>query len=188
VVHEPSIGRVIPDLIIADTSAKYPLFARTRLTFLHCHALAMAHSPQGVSIDRMRKELYVSERSATSVLSDLVRRDFIIPASDTHFISQAASLHDLSMAAVEVKMRRWREALNQAQSYLRFADKSLVVLDGNQVKVDSNISEAFKSAGVGLLLQYGRVTVEEVPAPIAAVMSAERIWAFTKLARSSHSA
>ena len=183
VVREPSIGRIIPDLLFARSFATHSLYARTRLTFLHCHALAMAHDEQGASSGRMCSELYVPEETGERALKYLAKRGFIAAEQGAYFTVESASLSQSRIVAVEVKMRRWREALAQATAYLSFADESLVVMDGNQVRLDSEIAEAFHSAGVGLILLYGRVAIQEISARAIPVMSPERVWALTKLAK-----
>jgi hypothetical protein len=185
IVREPTIGRVIPDVLLAEAFSGYAHLARARLTFIHCHALSMAHDPIGVSVERMRSELYVPQSVAVRVIDDLVRREFVVSEQGAFFAAETVALDTARMVAIEVKMRRWRQALAQARTYLAFADQSHVVLDGNQVSVDAEMDGAFRDAKIGLLLQYGSITVEEIPAPIMPVMSPERVWAFTKVARAA---
>ena len=58
--------------------------------------------------------------------------------------------------AVELKLRRWREALDQAINYLKFADRAYVVLDGDQIARDEEMIKAFRAYGVGLLMASSR--------------------------------
>lgn len=186
IAHEPTIGRIIPDVVLADPFPAQDVFARVRLTFLHCHALAMAHGVNGVSCERMRSELHVPMSAARRVLNDLTRRDFLVQSHGSYFVANSVMLSNARLVAIEIKMKRWREALNQALSYRAFADQAVVVLDGNQVKATGEVLNAFHTAGVGLILQYGSIISEVLPAPTVRVMSPERVWAFTKIAKFTH--
>ena len=94
----------------------------------------------------------------------------------------AAATAGMEIVAVEAKMTRWVDAVRQAATYLSFADRALVVLDGNQVVTTDALLDAVHRAGVGLVLQHGRELREVVPAPQhTPPLTADRVLAVTKL-------
>jgi hypothetical protein len=53
--------------------------------------------------------------------------------------------------AVEAKLTRWREAIEQARDYLRFSTAAYVALPDSVVQSNAAIAHACKEAYVGLL-------------------------------------
>ena len=86
---------------------------------------------------------------------------------------------------MELKLKRWREACEQAASYLSFADRAYAVLDGNQIKINDRIVSTFRDAGVGLVLQCGCDFQIAVEANTGRMMTPNRVLAAQKLARAA---
>lgn len=60
------------------------------------------------------------------------------------------------VVAVEAKLSRWNEALEQAVSYGAFADRSFVAMDAGRIDGSRHdVTEAFRRAGIGLVLVDG---------------------------------
>jgi hypothetical protein len=53
--------------------------------------------------------------------------------------------------AVEAKLYRWREAIEQATTYRRFANRSFVALPRTTIARTPRISEACRARGLGLI-------------------------------------
>ncbi len=84
-------------------------------------------------------------------------RDKLVP---TEWLSQQLG----PVVFVELKLSRWRQALDQAIFYLRKADMSCVILDGDAVETVP--MAPFKEAGVGLFAAWpGRIDVRVLPKP-----------------------
>ncbi|MGH9715475.1 MAG: hypothetical protein ACRD4R_01910 [Candidatus Acidiferrales bacterium] len=86
------------------------------------------------------------------------------------------------LIAIEMKLKRWREALDQAIAYRSFADEVHVVMDGAQVRISDSARDAFVSSGVGLILHCDSGFLREVPAcRVMPAPSVDRLFALTKL-------
>lgn len=72
-----------------------------------------------------------------------------------------------TVVAVEVKLRRWQEALGQAKLYRVFADQVYVALDGHSGPPPEAALQAFVTARVGLLLVTRREHSWLAPLPRA---------------------
>ena len=69
--------------------------------------------------------------------------------------------------------------------YRSFADEAYVVLDGNQVRLNDEITNAFVANGIGLFLQRNEELENVVTAiPSTPRPSVDRLFALTKLANS----
>ncbi|WP_156955898.1 hypothetical protein [Solidesulfovibrio alcoholivorans] len=133
--------------------------------------MSIPEKDTGTSIDKeslYQKFSLVLDRSKfESDLSFLEKNKFIISMNNECFqrINGWYPLHD-RLIAVELKIKRFSEALRQAEANLRFADESYVglPLDAARKVCDSGLKEQFFSSGVGLL-GFGRVSCDVVIKP-----------------------
>jgi hypothetical protein len=78
----------------------------------------------------------------------------------------------VEIIAVEAKLSKWKKALEQAASYLRFADESYVALAQSLARKAIEARAAFKAAGVGLLV----VTEGDIIEKVSATRSGNHDW------------
>ena len=159
---EPFIGGIIPDILIAETSRDEAPRLQRRITFLEASVLALVERQPGLAEDEVLKQLHITPGAARRAFDGLERAGAIQRETSGELrLRRGAATSHLIVTAVEVKLKRWREALAQAVTYRRFADRTFVVLDGSQVKPSAEVRGAFTAASVGLLLQF-RTTLELV--------------------------
>ena len=184
ILREPAIGSVVPDVLVGIWSGELPRWGN--LNSVSRHVLAWLSAQKVASGEQqLREELLISDHAAIAAMSTLKRVGAIAKreSGEIELRPEFDVSHAVKLIAIEVKLRRWREALEQAIAYREFADEAYVVLDGNQVRLDANIRAAFVSNGIGLFLQRGR----DVKRNIAAVSrtkpnpSDERLFALGKL-------
>jgi hypothetical protein len=187
VLVEPTIGSVIPDLIFATWSGELPRC--DTLNSVSRHVLAWLTS-QKIALGEVQlcEELFLSQQAAAAAVSSLKRIGAVAQreSGEVELCPQFDPSGVVTLIALEVKMKRWKEALEQATAYRTFADQAYVVLDGNQVKLTPAIEAAFVSKGIGLFLQYGTKLEQKIvaapnqkPAP-----SFERLLAVCKVSSS----
>jgi predicted transcriptional regulator len=183
VLREPTIVGVIPDVLISLWGEADVHTPKRPHSYLEAYLLALIEQRAGLSQAEILSDLHLTESAAARALHRLVASGSVLQDREGHYqIREEAKTSKASVIAVEVKMRRWREALEQARSYMKFADQAFVLLDGNQVQVSESVADAFREAGVGLLLQYGGVLHLEIPASSVSSFSADRVQAIQKLA------
>lgn len=184
VLREPIIADVIPDVLIGTWDGDLPY--RKTLTNVARHILAWLQGSHEalVAQERVEEELFLTKLAASRALQQLTKAGAVVVHDSgelqlvQHFRAPAVAL-----IAIELKMTRWREALAQAQTYLRFADEAYVVLDGRQVEITKAIREEFELSDVGLLIQQGDAVTSCLPAlQNARHPSADRLLALQKLA------
>jgi DNA-binding Lrp family transcriptional regulator len=184
VLREAAIGNVIPDLLIgqweADDHRSVP-----QLTNIARHVLALLQRSGPSTIESIQSKLYLSESALARAISVLRRAGALSQVesrSELHVPPDFAKRTNVRLIAIEMKMKRWREALEQAIRYLSFADEAYVVLDGDQVDYTHEMRRAFELAAPGLYFQHGtdlRKVLDCAPAP--PMPSADRLLAMQKL-------
>jgi hypothetical protein len=185
-VREPTVGSVIPDLLFGIWSGELPRV--TSLNGVSRHILAWLSCQQSPSSEqRLHEELLISRDAAASAVSTLKRIGAISrrDSGEIELRSEFDVSNSIRLIAIEMKLKRWRDALDQAIEYKSFANESWVVLDGTQVRLSLVIRESFLRNGVGLLLQKGLDLSKEIPA-VPGVPQAldERYFLVSKLAKS----
>ena len=183
VIRETAIGSVIPDLMIGVWSGELPHYSK--LNGVSRHILAWLSTEKAAKDEeQLRDALLLSKHALDSAISTL-RRIGAIEKRDSGEIELRPEFdisHLVRLIAIEIKLKKWRQALEQAAEYRMFADEAYVVLDGAQLELTAEITDAFLANGVGLLLQQGQELSKEVPAESAIpIPSVARLLAVTKL-------
>jgi hypothetical protein len=185
-LREQPIGTVIPDLLFGIWWGELPRYRG--LNTVSRHILSwLSIQKMANSEEQLRQELFLSQHAADSAVSSL-RRVGAISTRETGEVELRPEF-DVSgtvrLIAIEMKLKRWREALAQAIEYRKFADEAYVVLDGNQVRMSIDLRDEFLAHGIGLFLQRGGTVEEEISAkPGAPEPSVDRLLAVSKLTSS----
>ena len=186
-LREPMLGPVIPDLLIGCWAKSKRPRSYPELTWIDAHVRASLEHLAGATERELSAYLKLSPGALAASLRRLTKHDIIspreAPAPDVRWTPNPDALTtSLEIVAIEAKLTRWREATTQAASYLRFADRSYVVLDGNQVRITDCMLETVQAARVGLILQHRCVLRRVLEAPLQRPpLTAERVVAMTKL-------
>ena len=185
IVCEPSVGSVIPDLLVGVVHRRPRILAANHFTAIEESILALLEQRGSTSEGEIADLLYLPASTCGRSLGMLARVGAVLRKGDRMWrISHSAVTCGVEVVAIEAKLRLWRKALAQAQAYRVFANQALVVLDGNQVQVTEELRREFSAASVGLWLQWGRAVQEVIPSVRHNPVSAERFRAVGKLLRS----
>lgn len=156
VLREPTLGSVVPDLLVGLWGPERPSLFRRRLSLLDCHFLAMIEEAGQMSVTEAETTLRLTPGSAERVLNKLEKHGAVARVGSGAFeLAATARTNAIEIVAVEAKLKRWQTALKQAEAYLEFANRAFVLLDGNQNRPSARMLEAFAQSPVGLLLQFG---------------------------------
>lgn len=164
VAREPSIGRVIPDLLVALWEGERTAQFEHRLTALDCHVLALIEERGVATATAVQDAFRLRSGRANETLGQLLRKGFLHSTNGAFELASGATTKNMQIVALEAKLARWRVALKQARSYLAFANSAWVVLDRNQCKITPMIQAEFQEDGIGLALLCGPV-VQVVSTP-----------------------
>lgn len=187
VLREVDLGRIIPDVLIGvwDGGGVPPV--RPRNNYLEAHILALLEQRRGRSIDTLAAELFSTRAKLARSLGRLERRALVTRSQRGGYsLNPGWKTHLFDIIAVEIKLHRWREALAQATAYREFANRAYVVLDGGRVEYSPMLIEAFRTAGVGLMLQYERQVHQMTPARRVDAFGVRRVHAADRLFGATH--
>jgi hypothetical protein len=182
VLEQPNINGIIPDFLAGQFHGMLPDFPRKPLTGTDAYVLSKLREIKKLAVKELSSTLFISESAASRCIQKLVKTGFV--SLSEHGIIEATDVlgpTSIEVAAVEMKLSRWREALEQAHAYKNFANFAYVVLDGSRVKASSLMIDTFRRAGVGLILQSGQNIQQLCPAQRCTFMSAARVQAVQKL-------
>lgn len=183
ILRETTVGGVIPDLLIGSWRGNIPYAVSLSNVARHILALLLEH-PVAFPPDVLEMQLFLTPDGADRAVSQLRRaRAVQVRESGEIDLTPTFRMSTTKLVAVEMKLKRWREAFEQATRYLSFADEAYVVLDGSQANVDDFLVREFELSPLGLILQRGSAFERVIePTPIPVRPSADRLLALQKLA------
>lgn len=151
----PNVGGVTPDFLVGKLRRDLPE-ALARITYVEASVLACVCASRVADAHDLRAFLHLGESAASSALNRLTRSCLLSRSADGRLVPTFAALSSRNtIIAIEVKLRRWTDALAQAVSYTSFANETFVSLDGSRQRPRDDQLEHFEGAGVGLILQTG---------------------------------
>lgn len=158
------------------------------INFVEATVLTALELHHRLTIGQLRAYLHLTPSGESRALKRLIRSGALCEEDDSISLSHEWRSTSAQLTAVEFKLRRWRDALAQALSYLQFANRSYVVLDAHQTRVDADMVDLFESVGVGLCLLDGKLTTVVVNAATHAPISPDRWYAIQYMASRRSSA
>ena len=180
-LKQPTVGKVVPDLLVGEWGDELRPLKRT-FTFIEARILALLEQRDELLENEIAAILHLSEPAATKAFRQIERSELVIRTRDGKLsLDAGAFTRGVIVTAIELKLSRWREALDQAKRYLAFADRAYVVLDAERTPVDERIGSIFRSSRVGLFVLSTSELTELVPAHEQHCVSAERVQAVQKL-------
>lgn len=162
--REFQVGKVIPDFcFVAVQSAAAARLYPAKCTFHHCVILSALRQRSPLHFSSLKKATRFSAPRLEQLISELVKQ-----GSVRRNVSGSFSLCDAlvnlrtTVIGIEVKLTDWKRALEQAKSYMGFADFASVIMkdiDGDQMDV---IRDSYRAENVGLyqVTEAGLVEVE----------------------------
>ena len=181
-MREPTIGSVVPDLLLGAWPERRRPAPRGRSTTVEAHVAALLEREGALPAEEIVSRLHLTLEVGARSLRALARRGVLAPVrtgprAGALTLAPSARTAGLEIVAVELKLRRWREALAQAERYRAFADRAYVVIDGAQIAATSAVRTLFERAGVGLLAQVGSELTLLVRARSTVALTPQRVHA-----------
>jgi len=185
--REVPVGSCIPDFVYVrfgkvPSSSLWP----SRWTFRHCYVLWLLRKRISLFPETVASFAYEPLAKIEVVIKDLLRSGAILQ-SKSGALNLSKEMIDLrtEVIAVEVKLRRWKEALAQAQTYQRFADRVFVAMDEQNTPSDDETLDRFRKSHVGLCSMSSDTFTWMVLPPVKArPFSAEREYLVASAAAS----
>lgn len=159
--HDPSVGIVrefdslhgIADLVFFRASKAWE--SRISLVSVPSQwAFLLRTLPyrRAMSFDYFWGATHASKSTAKRLIRDFCCAGYLEQNSKTHTFTKIRQPQPLlsEIVAIEAKLTKWRDALQQARRYQHFAHKSWVVLDALRARTAIQNLELFERSGIGL--------------------------------------
>lgn len=163
--REVPVGGCVPDLVSVSfrempDAGIWP----SKWTLRHIHVLNAA-SRRRLHLRSLAARCPESEDRLRPLVRDLVRTGALVEfASGALGVAEEIAAIEAEVVAVEAKLDRWGDALRQAISYKRFADKAIVAMDSAGAPREPEAWSEFAREGIGLCAVSSDSTEWLVPA------------------------
>jgi hypothetical protein len=159
ILSEQQVGMCIPDLLVVRSK---PAEDRTplRLSYFDCALIATALKSGTVTVADLAASTYSAPEQIGKRVVRLVKLGLMSQRSDRLRVPAKTVPSGAHVVAVEAKLTRWRDALAQAQDYLRFANEAYIAMPASVIGRNATALAACADAGVGV------IAVDEVDARV----------------------
>jgi hypothetical protein len=150
--REVPVGACIPDIIcVRFFDFPDPNFWPKRWTYRHTFVLWLLRRWHRLKLLSIAQRTYEDPDKIMLILDELTRCGAIVKTSTGSFML-STKMRNLraDIISVEVKLYRWKEALEQAKIYKNFSDSSFVAMDSNGIPKNPEIISIFQKNRVGL--------------------------------------
>lgn len=150
--REVPVGEVIPDLVcIRFSHLPRITISSSKWSFRHAYLLWLLRRRNRLTLSSLSRLTYDRKEKVELLVEDLVKSGLAVQLHTGSFAlsKQLASLQ-AEVIAIEAKLDRWAEALRQACSYQRFADRVYVAMDYERIRTKDVPVTEFVRSGVGL--------------------------------------
>jgi hypothetical protein len=149
--HELTVGPSIADLVILRArDARF--WPSSPLSMAECAVLSFLRHHGAASVDTIAHNVFMRAENVHRLLLGRLSRWSLVRTSRLgQFRAPAGWVAKSELVAVEAKLIRWREALDQAVVYRRYADRAYVLLPKRSAAIAARHKDLFLENGVGLL-------------------------------------
>lgn len=151
--REVPVKGCIPDLVYVrfqnvPDSGLWP----AKWSFYHTFVVwLLRHKPQ-LRLEAIAEECYEPPTGRIQVTLRDLAKSGAVEKLETGEIKLSSRMQEVEaeVIAVEAKLKRWREAMDQAESYQEFADQVFVAMDAALVPREPEVLVEFENKGIGL--------------------------------------
>lgn len=175
---KPQVGMIVPDLIlILSTKKQIGRRKRFPLTFLDCTVLRSLDESRPVSISELCETLYAQKISIEKVVRRLHKWGLVVKMSSGSYTRKRNLLPSgFQILAIEAKLARWRDAIDQARGYKSFAHLSYIAMPENLISSHSRARSLCHANRIGILAVARDQMVISKRARLSRPDSAQYIW------------
>lgn len=171
---EIQVGLVIPDLVFVS-GAIAPTWD-LELSGFESWIVADLLRARARRPETLAARLFSRPERTTLALKTLERKGLVSRTGATVALRYESFPRASEVVAVEAKLTRWREAVDQATVYRRFANRSYVALPWETIRAAKGLRSACRGRGLGLVaVSPDRVDVVRT-APVHHPRTPEWVW------------
>jgi hypothetical protein len=164
VLREVTVRSRVADCVVVHASVQ-PVSTPTRMTYFEAAIIALLLQRGESEISAVADQLFACAGSVESRVSRLVRLGLI---DDTGVLLRATGRHlaaDVHISAIEAKLTKWWDAIEQAEHYLTFANHAYIAMPADTFDRNDDIVAECEGRGLGALAvtPNGRVSMIAEP-------------------------
>ncbi len=181
VTHELPIGHSIADVVILRTLRGHD-GPEAPLTVAESVILSTLRRLGASRPDTIGRHVFMPADDVRELLEGRLASWRLVRSRTRGLIeARAAWVQAAEVIAIEAKLTRWRDALEQATQYRRYADRAFVLLPEASAGIAARDARAFRAAGVGLLSYDARAVSCLIPGAKSKVHSWHREYALSRV-------
>lgn len=173
-LEEVQVGVVVPDLVLVRSAQSA---AAASLSAFESWIVAELMAVSARRPETLAARLFAGHEKTVSALQRLERAGVVVRSSPRSYtLAKGWFPPGCEVIAVEAKLARWREAIQQAVTYLAFANRSYVALPAQTIERSVDVARACVASGVGLVAvsaSHARILIK---APRRAMASPGWVW------------
>ena len=143
-----SAGVCIPDMVLVYQISPSTLPVKVLSSF-EAGVLSYIAANGGESIEAVASGMYCQVKNVETVVKSLVRKGLVSGTSDALIADVPALTGQTHVVAIEAKLTRWKDAIEQAEEYFVFAHRSFIAMPAD-VAGRPEVLERCASVGVGV--------------------------------------
>lgn len=182
----PVCGRIPDVVMVRFMRPPSPAYLSMKCSYRHAFVIWQIRRSGPLAVGEIAQRVFTDVEMVRPAVDDLLNNGILhrLPCNRLTLADEVDG-EDAEIFAIEAKLTRWREAIEQAQSYRSFADYSIVAMTDNALAQGGRVESAAREAGLGLL-QVGKGSAAWVVPPIRtpAVDRPERDWILAHAANS----
>jgi hypothetical protein len=180
-LRQRPVGQVIPDFLYIRSDRPVQLNQSRGLNPLEASIVALLLPGKPLRAEAIARRLYSRAERVVPRLQALAKRGVVQTVEGGAFsLPSDFEWRSVHVVAVEAKLRRWKEAMEQATSYLKFANQSYVALPSTLVAANKDVAAAASAAQVGVIAVDENGAALAAEAPIQAASSAHWVWLMSR--------
>jgi hypothetical protein len=150
--REVPVGGCIPDLVtIGFYEMPSTEYWPNNWSYKHSYVIWLLRQWKRLTAETIASLSFESLHRVKPIIQDLVESGAAVQTeSGALILSKAVASIQAEVIAVEAKLRRWREALDQAIEYKTFADRVFVAMDSFGAPTEDGVLRKFFEYRVGL--------------------------------------
>jgi DNA-binding Lrp family transcriptional regulator len=150
VLREVTVRSRVADCLVVHASTQ-PVSKPMRMSYFEAAIIAVLLQRGASDIATIADQLFAYTESVESRVSKLIRFGLI---DDTGLLLRATGRHlaaDVYISAIEAKLTKWWDAIEQAERYLAFANHAFIAMPADVFDRNDDIVAECEGRGIGAL-------------------------------------
>lgn len=120
-------------------------------SYRHSFVTWLLRQQPRISAEAVAQHAFETPERTNPIIRDLIRSGAVIQSQGGYLeLASAIAAQQAEVIAIEAKLKRWKQALEQARNYKRFANVVVVAMDPDGIPRSPDSKRVFRQSGIGL--------------------------------------